>query len=119
MRSDWSLGTFDRMNDVESLDEGKRSASINRKINTSLREIRQNILLKFYLFTSFFLCTTALLYKQIWLFISQTISDYFMSCQNISQTQFSNSTGNNIRIMREQAVAHGQCICFSFFAAHG
>ena len=97
MHSDWSLGKFDRMNDVDSLDKGEKNASINRKINTSSREIRQNVLLNCYLFISFCLCTTALLYKEIWLFISQTISDYFMSCQNISQTQFSNSTGYNIK----------------------
>lgn len=90
------------MNDVDSLDKGEKSASINRKNNTSSREIRQNVLLKYYLLISFCLCKIALLYKEIWLFISQTISDYFMSSQNISQTQFSNSTGNNIKQNNER-----------------
>ena len=65
MHTDWLLGKFDRMNDVDSFDKGEKSASINRKINTSSREIRQSVFLKCYLFILFCLCTTALLYKRI------------------------------------------------------
>ena len=96
MESNWLLGKFDRMKDVDSQTVRKNrvyTPSTNRKITAKSGENRHNISFRCYLFISLCLCTVTGLYNQI----LQTISDYCMSCQQIVQTQFSSSTCNDLK----------------------